>query len=282
VGPEYSVIAIVGGGRMGRGLAGALAATGERVVLWSRREAAGAVEEAVSGATTLVLAVPDDVIPVLAAELERAGAVGAEQVVLHLSGLHGREALVALGSSGAALGSLHPLQTVSDPETAVERWRGAYAAVEGDDRAMQEGERLARLLGLHPFRLAAEQKAAYHAGAVLIGNYSVALAGAAARLAASAGVARGLAERMYLPLLAGAVENLGRQSAASALTGPVRRGDLSTIRAHLVALGPEDRALYAVLGLEALRLAREAGLDPGRSDEVEQLLRNADAGEKAR
>lgn len=267
------MIAIVGGGRMGRGLAGAFSAAGERVVLWSRREATGAVGSAVAGAGTIILAVPDDAIAALASDLQRAGAVGAEQVVLHLSGLHGRDALVPLIPSRAALGSLHPLQTVSDPETAAERWRGAYAAVEGDQRAMQEGERLAGLLGLISFRLASAQKPAYHAGAVLVGNYAVALAGAASRLAQSAGVPTELAEKMYLPLLEGALENLGRQSVVSALTGPVRRGDLSTIRAHLEALSTADRTLYAVLGLEAVRLAREAGLDREKADEVERVLR---------
>lgn len=269
------MIAIVGGGRMGRGLAEALVEAGERVVLWSRREAAGGVEEAVSSAGSVILAVPDDAIPVLAGELAAAAAVRAEQVVLHLSGLHGRQALAPLERTGAALGSLHPLQAISDPATAAERWRGAYAAVEGDDRAVAEAERVARVLGLHPFRLAAEQKPAYHAGAVMIGNYVVGLAGAAARLAASAGVPLELSSKLYLPLMVGALENLERQTPAAALTGPVRRGDLSTIRAHLAALGPEDRVLYAVLGLEVLRLAREAGLDPQRADEVGQVLRSA-------
>jgi len=269
------MIAIVGGGRMGRGLAEALVEAGERVVLWSRREAAGGVEEAVSSAGSVILAVPDDAIPVLAGELAAAAAVRAEQVVLHLSGLHGRQALAPLERTGAALGSLHPLQAISDPATAAERWRGAYAAVEGDDRAVAEAERVARVLGLHPFRLAAEQKPAYHAGAVMIGNYVVGLAGAAARLAASAGVPLELSSKLYLPLMVGALENLERQTPAAALTGPVRRGDLSTIRAHLAALGPEDRVLYAVLGLEVLRLAREAGLDPQRADEVSQVLRSA-------
>jgi predicted short-subunit dehydrogenase-like oxidoreductase (DUF2520 family) len=269
------MITIVGGGRMGRGLAGALSGAGERVTLWSRREAAGAVEEAVGGAATIVLAVPDDAIAVVATALASAGVVNREQVVLHLSGLHGRDALAPLGSSGAALGSMHPLQTVSDPETAPERWRGAYAAVEGDELAVGEGERLARLLGLTPFRLESSQKVAYHAGAVMVGNYAVALAGAAARLAQGAGVPADLAERMYLPLLAGAVENLGRQSIALALTGPVRRGDLNTIREHLGALQGDDRRLYAVLGLEALRLAREAGLQAAQADGVERALRTA-------
>src|SRR5262245_28958677 len=132
------MIAIIGGGRMGRGLAGALSEAGERVVLWSRHEAAGAVEDAVSGAHTIILAVPDDAIGALATELQKARAVKQDHVVLHLSGLHGRDALLALAGTGASLGSMHPLQTVSDPETAVERWRGAYVAVEGDERAMKE------------------------------------------------------------------------------------------------------------------------------------------------
>lgn len=269
------VITIVGGGRMGRGLAGALSGEGERVTLWSRREAVGGVEDAVSGAATIILAVPDDAIGRLAAELAGAGAVRGDQVVLHLSGLHGKEQLASLEESGAALGSLHPLQTVSDPETAPERWRGAYAAIEGDDRACAEGERIAKLLGLVPFRLGLGQKAAYHAGAVMVGNYSVALAGAAARLAREAGVPAALAAKMYLPLLAGALENLGRQSIGAALTGPVRRGDLNTIREHLEALRADDRMLYAVLGLEAVKLAREAGLATARADEVERALRTA-------
>lgn len=269
------MIAIVGGGRMGRGLASGLAEAGERVVLWSRREATGSVEEAVSGASSVLLAVPDDAITGLARELATAGAIAADQVVLHLSGLHGRGALAPLARTGAGLGSLHPLQTVSDPATAVLKWRGAYAAVEGDDRAVAEGRRLAGLLGLQPFRLESEQKAAYHAGAVMVGNYSVALAGAAARLGVAAGVPPEFAARMYLPLLTGALGNLETQAPAAALTGPIRRGDLSTIRAHLAALDPEDAILYAVLGREALRLAREAGLDPERARAIEDLLAGA-------
>lgn len=268
------MIAIIGGGRMGRGMAAVLAEAGERVSLWSRREAAGAVSEAIAGARTAVLAVPDDAIRPLATELAAAGAVEAGQVVLHLSGLLGAEALEPLRAAGVAVGSLHPLQAISDPATAGERWRGAYAAVEGDDTAAAEAERLARLLGLVPFRLSAAQKPVYHAGAVMAANYVVALAGAAERLGRSAGVPEELAGKLYLPLLAGALENLRHQSPAEALTGPIRRGDIATIAAHLAALQPEDRALYSRLGLEALRLARAAGLPPAVAATVEALLRS--------
>ena len=77
---------------------------------------------------------------------------------------------------------------------------------------------------------------------------------------------------MFLPLLRGAVANL-ELGPAAALTGPVRRGDVRTIRAHLAALGPDDRELYRWLGLAALQLAREAGLNPSAADEVEKALR---------
>jgi len=268
------MIAIVGGGRMGRALAGAFGEAGERVLLWSRREAGGAVADAVTGASTVILAVPDDAIGAVALALAGAGAIGADQVVLHLSGVLDARALAPLQPSGAALGSLHPLRSVSDPGMPPDQWRGAYATIEGDDRATQEGERLARLLGLVPVRLQARAKAAYHAGAVFAANYVVALAAVAARLARQAGIEEALSDRVYQPLLRSAAENLTGQSPAAALTGPVRRGDVATIRAHLEALGPEDRALYRLLGLEALGLARIAGLDPEKAVEVERLLRD--------
>jgi predicted short-subunit dehydrogenase-like oxidoreductase (DUF2520 family) len=268
------MIAIVGGGRMGRGLAGALSEAGEAVTLWSRREALGAVEGAVAGAGTVLLAVPDDAIAEVARQLSAGAAIVASQTVLHLSGLHDRRALRALDASGAALGSFHPLQTISDPALAASSWRGAYAALEGDARAVAEGRRLAGLLGLTAVEIPSSAKATYHAGAVVASNYVVVLASIAARFAAEAGVDPNLAERIYRPMLRGAADNLQRQSPSQALTGPVRRGDVATLQAHLEAIPLEDRRLYALLGLEALKLAREAGLDEGKASEVERVLRD--------
>jgi predicted short-subunit dehydrogenase-like oxidoreductase (DUF2520 family) len=270
------MIAIVGGGRMGRGLALALAEAGERVELASGRDlGADEATAACEAASTIMLAVPDDAIPLVAARLAAVNAVSAEQVVLHLSGLHDRRALAPLDGTGAALGSLHPLQTVSSAQPAAERWRGAFAAVEGDDRALAEGERLCRLLGLEPLRLPPGAKPAYHAGAVIASNYVVTLADLAARVAGAAGVEPALASRIYLPLLRGAIESLEGLPAASALTGPIVRGDVATVRAHLQALSDDDRRRYAVLGEATLVLALEAGLDRERAGELRRLLGEA-------
>src|SRR5207245_6156814 len=89
-------------------------------------------------------AVRDDAIRPLAEALAGGGAIGREHVVLHLSGVQGQEALAPLVPSHAALGSIHPLQTISDPERAPERLRSAWAAVEGMPRAVEAAEAIAR------------------------------------------------------------------------------------------------------------------------------------------
>jgi predicted short-subunit dehydrogenase-like oxidoreductase (DUF2520 family) len=260
-------VAIIGAGRMGRGLRLALQEAGVDVTLLDRTRR----PEDTLRAALVLIAVPDDAIGAVASDLARGRAVGERHVVLHLSGLLDRGALRALGATGAALGSFHPLQSIADPSTASARLRGAFAGLEGDDRALDAGERLAGALGMHPVRLAPGAKAAYHAGAVIASNYVVVLASVAEGLALQAGVPPAEARALYLPLMEGTVANLVL-GPASALTGPVRRGDAATVRRHLAALAPGDRELYRALGLVALSLAREAGLGEAPAAAVERAL----------
>jgi predicted short-subunit dehydrogenase-like oxidoreductase (DUF2520 family) len=269
-GPITAVV-IVGKGRMGSGLAHALEQSGIETTLVGRSR-----RPADTRAAGLVLiATPDDAIGGVAAELARSGAIGPSQTVLHLSGLLDRLALHALADSGAALGSFHPLQSVADPETARERLAGAYAGLEGDERALEAGAWLAATLGMRAVRLPPGGKPSYHAGAVLASNYLVVLASLAERLARAAGVPPADAARLYLPLMHGTVANLAL-GPVDALTGPVRRGDEATVRSHLAVLNSSERRLYRVLGLEALRLARQAGLADSPAAAVERALTDRD------
>jgi predicted short-subunit dehydrogenase-like oxidoreductase (DUF2520 family) len=236
----------------------------------------GSRSEATAEAELILIATPDDSIAKVAGELASDRAVNRDQVVLHLSGLLDRTALAALEPTGAGLGSFHPLQSVAEAATAAERLKGAYAGVEGDDRALVAAERLANTLRMMPVRIPAAAKPAYHAAAALVANYTVALVGVAERIARSAGVADDAANRLYLPLLGGAVANLNTLGPALSLTGAVRRGDVHTIEAHLSALSPEDQALYRTLGKAAVALAREAGLDEAQVREVEEVLDRRD------
>ena len=276
-----SAVAIVGPGRMGQGLALALMGCGRRVTLLGRgpRETLAPflwpVEQwaaALDGCDTILVATPDAAIPVAAAQLLATEAVSAGHVVLHLSGLLDRSALAALEPTGAALGSLHPLQTVADSRTAPERLRGAFAGIEGDPRAVSVGEALAEALSMRPVRIPAGGKADYHLGATFVANYAAALLAIGQQFAERAGIAGPLAAELYRPLLAGATGNLVALGPVAALTGAVRRGDAATIRAHLARLSGRERRLYCDLGMVALGLAREAGLANEAADEVASLL----------
>lgn len=274
-------VTIIGAGRMGQGLGLALKRRGYKVVLVNRgpRDVVpplvlhqGSRSEATSGAELVLLATPDDAIATVAAELAAERAISRDQVVLHLSGLLDRTALLPLEESGAGLGSFHPLQSVAEPGSAAERLKGAYVGVEGDERALIAAERLANTLRLIPVRIPAAAKPAYHAGAAFVANYTVALVGVAERLARSAGVPEEIASRIYLPLLGGAVANLTSLGPAASLTGAVRRGDIQTLQAHLEALSGEDRKLYKTVAQAAVALAREAGLSGDAAARVDAIL----------
>ena len=277
-------VTIIGAGRMGQGLGLALKRRGYKIALVARNPRdvtpplmlhQGSRAEATAEAELVLIATPDDAIGSVAAELAREGAITRDQVVLHLSGLLDRNALLPLEETGAGCGSFHPLQSVAEAATAAERLKGAYVGIEGDDRALVAAERLANTLRMIPVRIPASAKPAYHAGAAFVANYTVALVGVAERLARSAGVSPEIAARIYLPLLGGAVANLNALGPAASLTGAVRRGDEQTIRAHLKALSPEDRTLYRTVSRAAITLAREAGLPEGAAQRVEEALEKA-------
>ena len=220
----------------------------------------------------VILAVRDDAIRPLAGALAAAGAIDSRQVVLHLSGVHGQEALGPLVGSRAALGSLHPLQTISDPERAAERLKGSWAAVEGMPRAVETAEQLAQDVGLRPFRIASQAKPMYHAGAVFASNYFVVVEAVAQRLLRHAGLTDAEAWQALRPLVEGTLDNLGRLGPLGALTGPVARGDEATVRHHVEALTQDDAALYRILGRAALELAQKRGMDEGTAARVAAAL----------
>ncbi len=274
---------------MGAGLGLALSAAGYDVTLLVRTErptppgvGRSAGEAAWGGplrtAAVVLVATPDDAIGAAAAVLAGLGAIGAGHAVLHLSGLLDRRALAPLDGSGASLGSLHPLQAVADSASAPGRLHGCYAALEGGEAAVAAGERLARAMGMTPVSIPAAAKPAYHAAAAMASNYVVALADIARRTAEAGGVPPAMARDMYLPLMRGTIENVVERGAAAALTGAVRRGDAGTVAAHLAVLRDPDRGLYVRLGLEALRLAREAGLGAEPAARVESALREPAGG----
>jgi predicted short-subunit dehydrogenase-like oxidoreductase (DUF2520 family) len=227
-------IAIVGGGRMGRALTAALGAAGVPVTGPHGRGFAGA------GADAVLLCVPDGQIAAAA------GAVAPGPLVGHCSGATGLDVLAPHEAF-----ALHPLMTITQRGG---EFRGAGAAVAGSsDRALALATDLARALGMRPFEIADEDRAAYHAGAAMASNFLVALESAAERVA-------GIDRELLAPLARAAVETWAAEGDA-ALTGPIARGDRATVQRHRVALAesaPELVRLYDALAMRAEAMAWES------------------------
>lgn len=223
-------------------------------------------------ASVVLLAVPDDAVHEVANELARQGDGPRGCTALHLSGALSTDVLAPLHGAGYLVGSMHPLQTVADPWSGAERLAGSAFAIAGEPGAMVTARRLVHALEGHPLVIPPALRALYHAAAVFASNYVLVAAGIMARTLAEAGIDEGEAVAAALPLMRGTMDNLEQLGMSAALTGPVARGDVDTVRLHLSRLSTTERRLYCALGIETLRLARTAGLDPARAQEIERLL----------
>ena len=236
-------VGIVGAGRLGTALSAALREAGLDV------EGPAGRGQVPRGRDAIVLCVPDEEIPAAAATV-----AGAAPLVGHTSGATRLDALEPAG--GAAFG-LHPLQTFperapaeppsagraalgapgSDGPSPLEAFAGAGCAVAGSTaEALRFARGLARVLGMIPFEIDDEGRAAYHAAASVASNFTVTLLAAAERVAAGAGLAPAEARAMLAPLVRRTVESVAELGPERALTGPIARGDYATVDAQRRAL----------------------------------------------
>jgi predicted short-subunit dehydrogenase-like oxidoreductase (DUF2520 family) len=300
-GTQPPTIAIVGAGRVGSALALALSACGYRInalvtnnVAHARRVArlfavprprALAATQLASLPPTrlLIIATPDSQIAKTAAQLASAHishnkqARSTTRVALHTSGALSSAVLTELRAAGYAVGSLHPLVSVNDPGTGAASLRGAFYCVEGDARAVKAARQIVRALGGRSFTIKPQNKALYHAAAVLASGHTVALFALAIELLTRCGVATQEAQRALLPLTKSTLTNLlNAPTPAQALTGPFARGDAATIQRNLVALAAlDDKSalqIYALLGAQALQLIRQSG-NVAHIEEIAQTLK---------
>lgn len=269
-------LSIIGAGRVGRALGRRLHELGWKigaVVASSESSARKAVRSIGAGrshafltrqvlaAQVILITTPDRCTAEIAEDLAR---IGAEElrgkIVLHTSGALSSDVLDSVRRCGAAVGSMHPLQTFSGID--VPPLEGRVFTIEGDTAAARMARQMARALGALPVLIDGSKKPLYHAAAALAAGNVLALMEAATRLMAAAGMKRREAVRALLPLTRQVLENFERLGPRAAWTGPLSRGDYGVVAAHTEAmkdLPPEFRQAYeAVNRLAAVVLAQDS------------------------
>lgn len=284
-------IGVIGAGRVGAVLGAALraeghAVTGAYAVSEASRERAadllpGAplldVPTLVERSELLLLAVPDDQLADLAAGIAATGLVPGGQLVVHTSGRYGTEVLAPLAAAGCATLALHPAMTFTGTAEDLPRLQGCPMAITAAEAFLPVAAALAVELGGDAFVLPEGDRELYHAALAHGANHLVVLVHQAREALARIGVQDPGAT--LRPLLEAALDNALRHG-ATALTGPVVRGDAGTVAAHLAALDEADDtavlehehdtgATYRALARAALE---RAGLDPHTHARIRSLL----------
>lgn len=198
------------------------------------------------------------------------------QIVVHMSGAQSSEVLDRAKEFDAKVLSVHPLQSFANPEMAVHNLPGSVFSIEGDKDAYDAAVCIVETLGGEYFFIDRKAKPLYHAGACVVSNYMVTIIDFGVKLLESTGIPKGLATKALLPLINGTIKNVENMGIPRALTGPIARGDISTIMKHLKCLeemAPELMRLYSELGIETAQIAVEKGtIDIAAMDEFQKIF----------
>lgn len=214
--------------------------------------------DAARTADIIFITTPDDSIAQVCQEIVAQEGFLEGAIVLHCSGALPSSVLEIAREARAHIGSMHPLQSFASVTEAVASLKNATWAVEGDKRALELMHRLVALLGGQSQPISLENKVLYHAGAVLASNYLVVLKHLAGQLLTKSGLNEKMADQGLQTLMQGTLNNLKSIPPALALTGPVSRGDIATLKLHLQALeahAPQLLPIYKKLGQHAVSLA---------------------------
>jgi len=284
-------VGVVGAGRVGSVLAARLHAAGHEIVAVagesdaSRGRAAAllpGVPMAKPSAVArecdlLLLTVPDDMLPNVVAMLSASGAIHEGQYVVHTSGAHGLAVLADAEAVGARPIALHPAMTFTGTEVDLPRLRDAIFGVTAGEAERAVTEQLVADVGGRPMWVAEDKRTLYHAGLAHGANHLVTLVTQAMEMLAAAG-GDNPADTLR-PLLNAALDNALAHGDA-ALTGPIVRGDVETVRAHLVEItanAPETVASYLALARATLdRVVIDGRLLPIRAAKMKQVLNAAE------
>jgi len=282
---------IIGSGRVGRACgrmwARARVFEIQDVLTRSRQSAAKAVAfigagHAVGGLADMrgsdvwMIATRDDAIRASCDTLAATDKITPDDIVFHVSGATPSSALQSAAARGALIASVHPIKTFPDAELAVQRFPGTFCGAEGHPDALRVLKPAFESIGATVFEIAAELKPVYHAGGVFSCNYLAALIEVALRAHEKAGIPRAASLKALEPLVRETVDAIFDQGPARALTGPIARGDIATVKHQLAMVQDWDAgvgALYRGLGLVAVALAESDGkLDARRVADLREAL----------
>lgn len=220
------------------------------------------------------LALPDDAILPVCEQIKDTVLARSDTVFFHASGAINFDCLSPFSERVA---SIHPVFSFADSEYVIKNFSGAYCVLRGSETGKQCVAPIFRSIGANVLMLDNLDGPMYHAGLVFVSNYLLPLLAASTDCLRAAGIPEATSKAMVLPLINSVLAQANSSDTwAQALTGPINRGDITTISHHMQSLTralPQLLALYRELGLQTVNLATQQGLATSISIKLDQLLR---------
>ena len=267
-----SEIAVIGAGRVSHSLVNALKRLGFNVSFIISRRLSSAkklankleIENYYSDINSLLphlkiffLSVPDNQISIVAKEISKLNLDFKDSIFIHLSGAEDISSLNTLKKKGAFTASFHIMQTF--PEKKIYNLKGSYAAIETNSKKAEVFLfKLAKKLSLYPFKISSQNKIYYHIAGVYSSNFLVANQYYTEKLFGKANPRMDY-KKVFSPIAQMTLKNIEEKSILNAISGPVERGDLKTVKKHLKALRNDKtlRSNYISQSLTLLDLLKK-------------------------
>ena len=273
-----SSFAIVGCGKVGTALGLFLTKRGYPAVGFASRSLSSAKKladglrvncvsksfwDATQHADIVFITTPDGAIENTCNQISQNSGFKKNAFVFHCSGALPSTILKSASSRcDAFIASMHPLQSYASATFNSNPFQNIIITVEGENEAVKTAEQIVKDLGAKFVKIATDGKILYHAAAVVASNYLITLINLSLTLMNKAEISGKDALHVLQPLIAGTLENIERVGIPEALTGPIARGDIHTVKAHLNALetiSPEILKLYKLLGIYTVEIATAKG-----------------------
>jgi len=235
------------------------------------------VNELIRYSDIIGITTPDDSIQEVATNLSSTTAKWDEKIIFHMSGVHSSEILSSLKNKGATICSVHPMYPFDDPHHAAANLNQAFFTLEGNGKRLHQIKELLEMSGLSWTTINGKEKILYHTAASLLSNYMVTLLHVGFHMLQDVGISEKKRLEISQPLVQRTLDNIFRSGTEKALTGPIARGDLETVKKHIQRLrdNPEWLKIYQVLGIQTVLLAEQAGKLNGKmAHQIKEVLTN--------
>lgn len=227
------------------------------------------LEELVQNSDTIFITTPDDSISDVWRDISCLQIKG--KIICHTSGSISSKIFSNINNSGAFGYSIHPMFPFSDKFNTYKSLKNAYFSIEGSEEYLEYLCNSFQSLGNKVITIDRDKKSLYHLSNVIVSNLVLSLLNLGCSYLEDCGISSDKSIEALFPLIENNIANLKNKGFTEALTGPIERADLGTIKHHISVMKSKDIEMYKSLSLNILQLSKKK--NPERNyEELEKYL----------